>query len=74
MANSNELSDTTLKVNSNELSQVCSSWNSLVLSMDLGSLDLNGEFSALTENGVGVNYISSLKNALERSERCQCPW
>ena len=70
MANdANGLSDTELVVDSSGLSDVCSKWNSDILAADLGSLDISGAFSALTQNGIGTNYISSLENALKSSDR-----
>lgn len=66
---SNGLSDTELVVDSSGLSDVCSKWSSDIASADLGSIDVSGSFSALTQNGIGVGYIESLQNALKSSDR-----
>lgn len=73
MANSNidssQLSDVELSVNASGLIDACSKWNSDVLNADLGSIDISGSFSSLTQNGVGVGYVESLKNALQKSDK-----
>ena len=69
MAYSNVDSDTTLVVDSTALADVCTEWKAKISSVDLSSIDINGTFSALIDCGIGSNYFSSLKTALERSDK-----
>ena len=47
---------------------VCEQWKSDILSVDIGSVDVTGSFSALTSAGIAVAYVPSLKTALESIE------
>ena len=64
----NELSDVTLEIKVNNLNEVCSQWESKILSIDLSSIDVTSAFSPLTNVGVGTSYIPSLKTALDKAE------
>ena len=69
MANSNANSDTTLLLNSTNLTEACSSWKSKVSGVGLSNIDVSSKFSALIDFGIGANYFSSLKTALERADK-----
>lgn len=66
---SEQLSDKDLSYDVSNLSEACSNWNKAVMSADLGSIDVSGSFSALTQNGIGVGYIASLQTALQQSDK-----
>lgn len=66
--NSDGLSDKTIFQNSDGIRGVCSTWNGAVTSADLGSIDVTSVFAPLVENGIAVNYVSSLKTALTTVE------
>jgi len=69
MANNTDgLSDKTLVQNSDGIRSACSEWNGAVKSADLSSIDVSSVFAPLVENGIAVNYVSSLKTALSSVE------
>ena len=65
----NQLSDQNLIVGTSELSDLSTKWNTDIVSAGLSSLNIKGAFSALTGQGVGVSYIESLMNAIEKAEQ-----
>ena len=71
MANndSSNLSDVDLSLNTSSLGDASNDWNKSVVDTNIGSIDVAGSFSALTQNGIGVGYISSLENALKKSDK-----
>ena len=54
----------TLKVNTAEIKSFCSTFNSKMASIDLGSLDVANAFEPFTSQGILTSYVSSLKEAL----------
>lgn len=69
MATNNELSDVELVIDSSGLSDICAKWNQAILKNDLSSINVINDYSDLTQNEVGVNYIPSLDNALKRTDK-----
>ncbi len=65
---SSQLSDVTLEINSDSISELCTKWESKFLSIDLSSIDIASIFSPLTSIGIGTSYISSLKTAFEKAD------
>ena len=63
------LSDKDISMDTGVLSKISSEWSTAVSSANLGSVDVSGQFSSLTQNGVAVGYLTSLKNALEKIEK-----
>ena len=71
MSNDNisaQLSDKTLELKPNNLSEICSQWESKVFNIDISSIDVVSVFSPLTNAGIGTSYIPSLKKALENAD------
>lgn len=68
MENSSGLSDTTIVLNTDEIRNVCSIWNSAASKANLGSFDVKGAFAPLVENGIAVGYVDSLDKALKSVE------
>ena len=61
----------TMSINTTEINNICSEFNSKVSSIDLGSIDVAGAFEPLTSQGILTSYVSSLKDALTSiSENC----
>ena len=61
----------TMSINTTEINNICSEFNSKVSSIDLGSIDVVGAFEPLTSQGILTSYVSSLKDALTSiSENC----
>lgn len=69
MANTDSLSDTSVKVNTASLIEACNKWSSDVSGVGLSSIDIASTFSAFTDLGIGTNYFASLKIALERADK-----
>jgi hypothetical protein len=60
-----------MTINTTEINNICSTFNSKVSSIDLGSIDVAGAFEPLTSQGILTNYVSSLKEALNSiNENC----
>ncbi len=71
MSNDNisaQLSDKTLELKPNSLSEVCSNWQAKVFKIDIASIDVVSVFSPLTNVGIGTSYIPSLKKALDNAD------
>ena len=66
--NSSGLSDVTLEVQPDNINDVCSQWQSKILSANLSSIDIAGTFAPLTNAGVGTSYIPSLQTAFAQAE------
>ncbi len=61
----------TMQINTTEVKQICSDFNSKVASIDLGSIDVAGAFEPFTSLGILTNYVTSLKEALSTiTENC----
>lgn len=61
----------TMSINTTEINNICSEFNSKVSSIDLGSIDVAGAFEPLTSQGILTSYVSSLKDALTSiSDNC----
>ena len=61
----------TMQINTTEMKNICSTFNSKVSSIDLGSVDVAGSFEPFTSQGILTGYVSSLKDALTSiSENC----
>ena len=58
--------DQTLELNS--LSGVVSNWNSSVSGLNLGSINIQGDFSPLLDNGIAVDFINGLSDAIRSTE------
>lgn len=71
MANSNnsELSSQDLVESTGALSDLSTEWNRKIFDINLGSIDIRGAFSALTGQGVAVQYVESLENAIKKIEQ-----
>ena len=71
MANTNgsELSTQDLIENTSALTNLSSDWNKSVMDAGLSSLDISGAFSSLTGQGVAVQYVESLQNAINKIEK-----
>lgn len=63
-----ELSDVTLEVHPDNLSDVCKEWEAKILSIDLSSIKVTTTFAPLTGEGVAASYIPSLETALSKAE------
>ena len=63
-----ELSDVTLEVHPDNLSDVCKEWEAKILSIDLSSIKVTTTFAPLTGAGVAASYIPSLETALSKAE------
>ncbi len=62
----------TMSINTTEINNICSEFNSKVSSIDLGSIDVAGAFEPLTSQGILTSYVSSLKDALTSiSDNCK---
>ena len=60
-----------MSINTTEMKQICSDFNSKVSSVDLPSIDVAGAFEPFTSQGILTGYVSSLKDALASiSENC----
>lgn len=62
------LSDVTLEVEPDNINDICSQWQSKILSIDLSSIDVASTFSPLTNAGVATAYIPSLQTAFAQAE------
>lgn len=63
-----ELSDQTIEVDPNGITDVCTKWSRDVLTADLSTINVETAFQPLTSVGVATAYIPSLKTALEKVE------
>lgn len=62
------LSDVTLEINTDEIRNICDNWNQQVASIDIGSINIDSIFSPLTDCGIAVNYITSLKSTIKEMD------
>ncbi len=67
-ATADSLSETTLELDPDNLSEECSKWANSISSAGLSSIDVTGTYAPLTSCGVATAYIPSLKKALEMIE------
>ena len=65
---SSALSDVTLELQPDSLSDVCKEWESKILSIDLSSIKVTSTYAPLTGEGVASSYIPSLETALTKAE------
>ena len=68
ISDKNQLSDKDLVIGTSQLSELSSKWSSGILNTGLSSLNIKGAFSALTGQGIGTSYITSLENAIKQAE------
>ena len=59
------MADSTLVLNTTNMSTVCSNYKSKVSSIDLASVDVTSMFEPFTSVGVLTSYVPSLKEALQ---------
>ncbi len=62
------LSDVTLEIKTDSLTDVCNTWESSINSLDLTSIDVKATFKPLTNNGVGISYFECLQNSFDAGE------
>ena len=67
-SNLSNLSNTTLIVDTDNISTACSEWSNKVLSQDIGSVKVESIYEPLTSEDVATAYIPSLATALSKIE------
>ena len=69
-ANKIELPDEDQVIETDSLSDIISSWDSEVSSIDIGSINIMGEFAPLVDNGVAASFFDELNDSIRALSEC----